>query len=63
MPPATEAAPWYVIPADDKWYARAVVADIIAARIESLELQPPSVSEARRQELLRGREGLLSEGK
>lgn len=60
---STEAAPWYVIPADDKWYARAVVADIIAARIESLDLQPPSVSEARRAELLRAREGLLNEGK
>ncbi len=60
---STEAAPWYVIPADDKWYARAVVADIIAARIESLDLQPPSVSEARRAELRRAREGLLNEGK
>jgi len=59
---STEAAPWYVIPADDKWYARAVVADIIAARIESLDLQPPSVSEARRAELLRAREGLMKEG-
>lgn len=57
-----EAAPWYVIPADDKWYARAAIADIIAARIESLDLQPPSVSDARRAELLRAREGLMAEG-
>ena len=37
-------APWYVIPADDKWYARAAVADIIAAHLESLELEFPEVS-------------------
>jgi PPK2 family polyphosphate:nucleotide phosphotransferase len=37
-------APWYVIPADDKWYARAAVADIIAAHLESLDLEFPEVS-------------------
>lgn len=37
-------APWYVIPADDKWYARAAVADIIAAHLESLDLAFPEVS-------------------
>jgi hypothetical protein len=33
-----------VIPADDKWYARAAVADIIAAHLESLDLEFPEVS-------------------
>jgi hypothetical protein len=33
-----------VIPADDKWYARAAVADIIAAHLESLDLAFPEVS-------------------
>jgi polyphosphate kinase 2 (PPK2 family) len=41
---STKWAPWYVIPADDKWYARAAIADIIAARLESLDLQFPIVS-------------------
>jgi PPK2 family polyphosphate:nucleotide phosphotransferase len=41
---STKAAPWYVIPADDKWYARAAVADILAAKLESLELEYPTVS-------------------
>jgi PPK2 family polyphosphate:nucleotide phosphotransferase len=41
---STPEAPWYVIPADDKWYARAAVADIISAHLESLDLQFPEVS-------------------
>jgi polyphosphate kinase 2 (PPK2 family) len=45
---STKYAPWYVIPADDKWYARATVADIIAAKLESLELKLPEVSEVQR---------------
>ncbi len=41
---STKAAPWYVIPADDKWYARAAVADILTAKLESLELEYPTVT-------------------
>ena len=40
---STEAAPWYVIPADKKWFARACVADIITSRLQSLELEFPKV--------------------
>ena len=42
---STKSAPWYVIPADDKWYARAAIADIIASHLESLDLEYPRVSE------------------
>jgi polyphosphate kinase 2 (PPK2 family) len=41
---STKSAPWYIIPADDKWYARAAVADIIAAHLESLDLQYPKLT-------------------
>lgn len=41
---STSEAPWYVIPADDKWYARAAVADLIAAHLDSLDLEFPAVS-------------------
>jgi PPK2 family polyphosphate:nucleotide phosphotransferase len=41
---STEWAPWYVIPADDKWYSRAAIADIIAARLEGLDLAYPEVT-------------------
>jgi PPK2 family polyphosphate:nucleotide phosphotransferase len=43
---STKHAPWYVIPADDKWYMRAAIADIIAAKLESLGLEYPEVDEA-----------------
>ncbi len=42
---STKWAPWYVIPADDKWYARAAIADIIASKLEALDLHFPSVSD------------------
>ncbi len=38
---STPHAPWYVIPADRKWFARAAIADVIARRIEELGLEPP----------------------
>jgi PPK2 family polyphosphate:nucleotide phosphotransferase len=54
---STEWAPWYVIPADKKWAARSIVAQIITATIQSLDLEYPEVTpeqtaqfdEARRQ--------------
>lgn len=45
---STEEAPWFVIPADDKWYARAAIADIIASRLEQLDLEYPEVTEQQR---------------
>lgn len=48
---STSWAPWYVVPADNKWYMRAVVADIISYRIKKLDLQFPDVSEETKAEL------------
>jgi PPK2 family polyphosphate:nucleotide phosphotransferase len=42
---STKAAPWYVIPADRKYVARAVVADVIVTAIQNLGLEYPKVSE------------------
>jgi PPK2 family polyphosphate:nucleotide phosphotransferase len=42
---STRWAPWYVIPADHKWVARAVVADIITTAIRDLDLRYPEVTE------------------
>ena len=42
---STEAAPWYVIPADKKWFMRACVADIITSRLRELDLEYPKVPE------------------
>jgi PPK2 family polyphosphate:nucleotide phosphotransferase len=46
---SSKESPWYIIPSDDKWYARAVVADVIAQQLESLELAYPVVDNETRQ--------------
>jgi PPK2 family polyphosphate:nucleotide phosphotransferase len=48
---ATEYAPWYVIPADNKWFTRIAVAAVVIDALASLDLQYPEVSEAQRKEL------------
>jgi PPK2 family polyphosphate:nucleotide phosphotransferase len=48
MHTSTEWAPWYIIPADHKWAARAMMADIIATAIGSLDLKFPAVPDERR---------------
>ncbi len=40
---STEWAPWYVIPADHKWFTRAAIADILVTKLKSLELRYPTV--------------------
>ena len=45
---STSWAPWYVIPADNKWVMRTIVSSIISETIASLNLTPPVVSENRR---------------
>jgi PPK2 family polyphosphate:nucleotide phosphotransferase len=52
-------APWYVIPADHKWYARAVVADIVTRTLDELNLSYPRLTASHRLELARGRRRLL----
>lgn len=59
---STEWAPWYIIPADHKWFTRYVVADIVVNKLKSLNLAYPTVSEQRRQELLEAKRVLEREG-
>ncbi len=58
---AAEHAPWYVVPADNKWFTRLVVAAAIAETLEQLDLAYPVVDEAKKQELAAAREALLKE--
>jgi PPK2 family polyphosphate:nucleotide phosphotransferase len=58
---STKWAPWYIIPADHKWIARAIVSGIISHSIERLELKPPVVDEARKKELAKARRALEAE--
>ncbi|MFQ3577888.1 MAG: polyphosphate kinase 2 family protein [Verrucomicrobiia bacterium] len=59
---ATPEAPWYVVPADNKWYARIIVAGAIITAMASLDLTYPAVSPTRKKELKAIREKLLSHG-
>jgi len=58
---ADDHAPWYVVPADKKWYTRMLVAAAIVEGLESLNLQYPAVSARNRRELRRARKILLNE--
>ena len=49
---STKSAPWYIIPADRKWFTRLVVANIICTKLQELNLQYPTVSEEHRQQLI-----------
>ena len=55
---STRAAPWYIVPADDKENARLIVSQIILDTLNGLEMAYPSVSDERRQELQSIRERL-----
>jgi PPK2 family polyphosphate:nucleotide phosphotransferase len=57
----TSYAPWYIIPADKKWYMRLVVAEIILQRIKQLGLCYPVLTEKQIAELERGKQLLISE--
>jgi PPK2 family polyphosphate:nucleotide phosphotransferase len=48
---STEWAPWYVVPADHKWFTRVAVAGIIVAKLEALGLTYPQVSDDQRAHL------------
>jgi PPK2 family polyphosphate:nucleotide phosphotransferase len=55
---AQPGAPWFVIPADHKWFTRLVVVEAIIAALEKLDLRFPTVSPAERQALKAARASL-----
>jgi len=58
---ASGHAPWYVVPADNKWFTRLVVAGAVVAAIAELELAYPTVEKSARQALARARRALEAE--
>ncbi|PYV94294.1 MAG: hypothetical protein DMG89_25800 [Acidobacteria bacterium] len=57
---ATKHAPWYVVPADNKWFTRLVVAAAIVETLEGLKLSYPEVDPQKRKELQAARKALAS---
>ena len=60
---ASAAAPWYVVPADRKWFARVVIGSVIVNALDKLDLQFPKVDKASLEEFKKVREALENEGK
>jgi len=58
---ATKHSPWYVIPADNKWYTQLIVASAIISALEELDLAFPDVDKEKKKELETVRESLLHE--
>jgi PPK2 family polyphosphate:nucleotide phosphotransferase len=56
---ATEESPWYVVPADNKWFTRVVVAAAIIDALASLNLHYPKVNAAKKAELAEARKVLI----
>ena len=56
---ATKDAPWYVVPADNKWFTRVVVAAAIVETLGSLDLKYPQVSKEKLKELAAAKRTLL----
>ncbi|TYL78974.1 polyphosphate kinase 2 family protein [Bradyrhizobium cytisi] len=60
---ATRHAPWYVVPADHKWFARVVIGSVIVAELEKLDLRFPRADKASLAEFENVRKALEKEGK
>ncbi|MFB3852441.1 MAG: polyphosphate kinase 2 family protein [Vicinamibacterales bacterium] len=58
---SSNEAPWYVVPADSKWYTQLVIAQVLVDALEGLGLEFPGVTSAQRKELAHARELLASD--
>ena len=58
---STQKSPWFVVPADKKWFTRTAISEIIVQKLESINPQFPKVSAPQRQELLKAKQVLESE--
>ncbi|MCO5130794.1 MAG: polyphosphate kinase 2 family protein [Xanthobacteraceae bacterium] len=60
---ASASAPWYVVPADHKWFARVVIGSVIVDALEKLDLRFPKVNKATLEKFGQARAALEKEGK
>jgi PPK2 family polyphosphate:nucleotide phosphotransferase len=58
---ATEYAPWYIAPADNKWFTRLVVAAAIVEQLETINPQFPTLDESQMRSLASVRAGLIAD--
>ena len=58
---STNWAPWYVIPADNKWFTHLAVSAVITAKLREIDPQYPTVDKERRKEMLLAKKMLEAE--
>jgi PPK2 family polyphosphate:nucleotide phosphotransferase len=59
---STPEAPWYVVPADHKWFTHIAVSSAIIQTLEGLDLHPPKVDKQRRKQLEEAKQALQKKG-
>ncbi len=60
---STEIAPWYIIPDNHRWFARAVIASIVLKKLKSLHSKYPNTSEKQKKEMAKAQALLQKESK
>lgn len=58
---STQHAPWFIVPADHKWFTRVTIAELVVDALASLDLAFPKLSKAQREVLHQARKRLLAE--
>ena len=58
---STDEAPWYIIPADKKWFTRLAVSEVIVRKLESMKLTYPTVTDEHKAELAEAKKMLEAE--
>lgn len=58
---STDAAPWYIVPADHKWYMRTLISRIVVEQLERLDLRYPPLSDTQQAQLEKARQRLEGE--
>lgn len=58
---STKNAPWYIIPGDKRWFTRAAIARIVAAKLEQMNPQFPEVTDKQREQIAEARKMLENE--
>lgn len=58
---STDYAPWYIVPADTKWFTRMIISDVIIQTLEKLKMEYPTLSEDQKMNLKKYKESLEKE--
>ncbi len=60
---STAHAPWYIIPADHRWFSALAVADVVVGKLQSLKLRYPAMNKEQKDELAKAKQALKREQK